>query len=51
MDAFVVNDGEFYILFKRSFDDQPPHHRPFPTMHECRPTRGYCFGVPVTRPA
>ncbi|ACE89125.1 hypothetical protein RHECIAT_CH0000129 [Rhizobium etli CIAT 652] len=27
VNAFIVDDGEFYILFVRSFDGQPPHNR------------------------
>ncbi|EGE57170.1 hypothetical protein RHECNPAF_470054 [Rhizobium etli CNPAF512] len=30
MDAVIVDDGEFYILFERSFEEQPPHNRTLP---------------------
>ncbi|MBB3406616.1 hypothetical protein FHT87_000516 [Rhizobium sp. BK316] len=30
MGTFVVDDGEFYVLFERSFNDQAPHHRTLP---------------------
>ncbi|MDC9833626.1 hypothetical protein PO870_09440 [Rhizobium sp. MJ37] len=33
MDAFVVDDGELYILFERSFDWQSPHHQTLPMTH------------------
>jgi len=51
MDAFVVYDGEFYILFERSFDDQPPHHRTLPDDERASTNKRPCFGMPVTRPA
>jgi hypothetical protein len=51
MDAFVVDDGEFYILFERSFDDQSPHHRTLPDDARASTDKRPCFGVPVARPA
>ncbi|GLR57268.1 hypothetical protein [Rhizobium indigoferae] len=27
INALIADDGEFYILFEWSFDNQPPHHR------------------------
>ncbi|MBB3133095.1 hypothetical protein FHS26_000798 [Rhizobium pisi] len=38
MDAFVVDDGELYILFERSFDWQSPHHQTLPTIHQVNRT-------------
>ncbi|WP_164736428.1 hypothetical protein [Rhizobium vallis] len=51
MDAFVVNDGEFDILFERSFDDQPPHHRTLPDDARASTGQEALFGMPVARPA
>ena len=56
VDAFVVDDGELYILFERSFDGQSPHHRTLPsvrqpTIHRVDRIRGCYSGRPITQPA
>ncbi|WP_170960002.1 hypothetical protein [Rhizobium phaseoli] len=43
MDAFVIDDGELYILFERSFDGQPPHYRTLPTIRQRQPDTGLLF--------
>lgn len=51
MDAFVVDDGELYILFEWSFDWQSPHYQTLPTIHRVNRTRGCHSGTPIIQPA
>jgi hypothetical protein len=51
MDAFVVDDGELYILFERNFDWQSPHHQTLPTIHQINRTRDCHSGTPIIQPA
>ncbi|MBB4110810.1 hypothetical protein FHT80_000113 [Rhizobium sp. BK226] len=51
MHAFVVDDGELYILFEWSFDWQSPHYQTLPTIHRVNRTRGCHSGTPIIQPA